>query len=408
MSWNDPENKDNKKDPWGRRNDDQGPPDIDEALKQVQKKLKTLLGGKGGGSNGQQPFGVGKPPLPNAAGLFGSPKGFLFVGLILVAIYLLSGIYIVKPAEQAVVTRLGKYIETTNPGPHWILPGVESKQIVNVQRVDTTERGNKMLTEDENIVDARIAVQYRVNNPENFLFNIVDPVETVRQVTESALRQVVGNSSLNDVLTSGRSEITIKIRKSIQDILDRYQSGIAIVDVALQQTKAPEEVREAFDDAIKAQQDEERLVNEAEAYSRKILPIAQGQAKRVLEEAKAYREQVILGAEGKTAKFAQVLPEYQKAPNVTRERMYIDALQSVYTNTPKVLVDAGNNNLLYVPLEKMLSNRSEIAQSSENTKADNVSRTTDYQKPSATAMSNQRGGERPSYDDMERPTNMGA
>lgn len=404
MSWNEPEDKDKKKDPWGRQNDEKGPPNIDEALRQVQKKLHAMLGAKRpGGSNGS---GQGnKPPLPDAMSLFGSPKVIFLLGLLILVVYLLSGIYIVQPAEQAVVTRFGKYVGTVDPGPHWILPGVERKYVVNVQRVKTTDHGDKMLTEDENIVDARIAVQYRINNPRDYLFNVVDPIQSIQQVSESALRQVVGESTLDEVLTSGRSDINQAVRKSIQDTLNDYKSGIIVSDLAMQQTKAPEEVRAAFDDAIKAQQDEERLVNESQAYSRRIIPIAQGQAQRTLEEARAYREQVVLGAEGQTAKFAKILPQYQNAPKVTRERMYIDTLQGVYTNTPKVLIDSGNNNLLYVPLDKMLASRDAAAKETASVKEDTD---TNYKKPSTAAISIQRGGERPSYDDMGRPIHMGA
>lgn len=379
---------------------------MDEALRQLQKKLRSAFGGKGKGPNSPLGSQGDKPgsrsPLPQALNNLTTQKGILFVVLIGLVIYLLSGIYIVQPAEEAVVLRFGKYIATMQPGPHWILPGIESKMVVNVQEVKTTKHGGQMLTKDENIVSAEIAVQYRVSDARDYLFNLVDPTRSVQQVSESALRQVVGESTLNEVLTSGRSEIGQEIRDQIQQTLNKYQSGIAISDLAMQQTKAPEEVKAAFDDAIKAQQDEERLVNEAQAYARRIIPIAEGQAIRIMEEGKAYKAQVVLGAEGKTAKFAKILPEYQNAPKVTRERLYLDTLQEVYTNTPKVLIDVGNNNnLLYLPLDKILAKQG-ASSKEEGVSKDEEENSAAYQKSNSAAISLPRsGGERPSYDELD-------
>lgn len=351
MSWNEPGDRDNKgkkKDPWGRQ-DEEGPPNIDEALRQLQRKLRSVFGG---GEGPQEPVGGQKQP---------GMKGFSFtlIGIVLLGIYFASGIYIVEPAEEAVVLRFGKYVDTYGPGPHWIAPFIETKEIVNVQEVKTTKHGGQMLTKDENIVSAEVAVQYRINNAPDYLFSLVQPEKSLQQVAESALRSVVGQSTLNEVLTSGRNEIRAEIHKQVQQILNNYKSGLEISDLAMQQTKAPEEVKAAFDDAIKAQQDEERLVNEAEAYSRKIIPIAEGHAKRTFEEARAYKERAILEAQGKTAKFAEILPQYQRAPQVTRERLFIETLQEVYANTPKIFVDVtGSNNLVYLPLDKMMQRKS--------------------------------------------------
>ncbi len=394
MSWNEPGERDKgkKKDPWGK--DEEGPPNIDEALRQLQRKLRAIFGQSEGPTSN---FGGGNKTAT------GKNFGFGLIGIIALVIYVISGIYVVEPAEEAVVLRLGKYIETVGPGPHWIPPIIETKEIVNVQEVKTSKHGGQMLTKDENIVSAEIAVQYRINNAEDYLFNLVAPEKSLQQVSESALRSVVGQSTLNEVLTSGRGEIGIEIRKQIQQILDNYKSGLLISDLAMQQTKAPEEVKAAFDDAIKAQQDEERLVNEAEAYARKIIPIAEGRAKRTFEEARAYKERAILEAQGRTAKFAEVLPEYQRAPQVTRDRMYIDTLQEVYANSSKVLIDvSGGNNMVYLPLDKMMNDK--VVRQAPKDEEDSQAAIDKSQN-----LTLNRGmSRRPSYEDAERPSRNGA
>ncbi|MBS0288212.1 MAG: FtsH protease activity modulator HflK [Proteobacteria bacterium] len=397
MSWNEPGERDKgkKKDPWGK--DEEGPPNIDEALRQLQRKLRAVFGQQDGQSSG---FGQGNKATPNKT------FGFSLIGVIALVIYVISGIYVVEPAEEAVICRLGKYIETVGPGPHWIAPLIETKDIVNVQEVKTSKHGGQMLTKDENIVSAEIAVQYRINSAEDYLFSLVQPEKSLQQVSESALRAVVGQSTLNEVLTSGRGEIGAEIRKQIQQILDNYHSGLQISDLAMQQTKAPEEVKAAFDDAIKAQQDEERLVNEAEAYARKIIPIAEGRAKRTFEEARAYKERAILEAQGKTAKFAEVLPQYQRAPQVTRDRLFIDTLQEVYTNTSKILIDVnGGNNVVYLPLDKIIAQNT--VRSSSREEDDGSQQSMD--KTSSTINGPSRSmSRRPTYEDAERPVRGGA
>ncbi len=391
MSWNEPgdrDEKNKKKDPWGRQGEGR-PPNIDEVLRQLSHKIRTLLGLKEGGGGGFKP--------PTSSKTYGAA----LIGAIAVVVYGLSGIYVVEPAEEAVVLRFGRYVRTEGPGPHWIAPFIESREIVNVQEVQTSKHGGAMLTKDENIVSAEIAVQYRINNARDYLFNLVQPKKSLEQVSESALRAVVGQSTLNEVLTSGRSEIGLEIRKQVQQNLNKYKSGLEISDLAMQQTKAPEEVKAAFDDAIKAQQDEERLVNEAQAYSRKIVPIAEGQVKRTLQEAGAYKAQVTLEAQGKTAKFSKVLPEYRRAPQVTRERLYIDTLQQVYSNTPKVLIDVNSGNLIYLPLDKLLQKNT---QPQLQPKEEEDAR--------ASEKSHQRmiplvHHERPGYEEAERPNRNG-
>lgn len=391
MSWNEPGDRDDKKkDPWGRENE-QSPPNIDEALRQLQQKLKGLFGGKEGSKNNYS------KPIQS-----GSSKGVsisLLLGIAL-AIYIIAGIFVVEPAEEAVILRFGRYVRTEGPGPHWIAPLIETKQVLNVKEVKTSKRGGPMLTKDENIVNAEIAVQYRIGNARDYLFNLVHPVKTLEQVSDSALRAVVGQSTLNEVLTSGRSEIGLEIRKQVEQNLNNYHSGLEISDLAVQQTKAPEEVKAAFDDAIKAQQDEERLVNEAEAYAHKIIPIAEGHAKRTSEEAAAYQQQVILEAEGKTAKFSKILPEYQKAPQVTRDRLFIDTLQDVYANSAKVLVDvAGGNNVMYLPLDKLVKKMRPAKELPKEEETAVVSNTDNNNS----APLSRRIIERPSYENPERP-----
>lgn len=405
MSWNEPGDRDDKgkkKDPWGKQ-DEQGPPNIDEALKQLQQKLRALFGLKGGSSefNGQS-------NLNNKATLSASGKGFNFYLLIILAflIYVGSGIFFLKPAEEAVILRFGRYVNTVGTGPHWIAPFIETKQVVNVVEQRSIRRGGPMLTKDEFIVNVEIEVHYVINDARDYLFNLVDPKTTLEQVADSAIRSAVGQSTLDEVLTSGRSEISLKTQKQIEQNLAEYQAGLGIIQVPIQQTKAPEEVKAAFDDVIKAQQDEKRLVNEAKAYEHKVVPIAEGNAKRTLEEANAYKEKVILEAVGKTAKFAKVLPEYQRAPAVTRERLFMDTMQEVYTNTAKVLIDTtAGNNLVYLPLDKLMEktqtmNASPKEEESTNVRLENISQ-------NRVESSTRSFARRPSYDDPERPNRAG-
>lgn len=391
MSWNESDHRDDrekKRDPWGRKNEEM-PPNIDEALKQLHQKLRGLFGGR------QRGNGLKTSITPKWN------KGL--IGGIILAIYILSGIYIVQPAEEAVVLCFGRFQRTEGSGLHWMAPLIESKKIVNVQEVKTLEISGPMLTKDENIVSAQIAVQYRINNPREYLFNIVEPEQTLQQVSESALRSVVGESTLNEILTIGRSEIGVKIRNQAQHNLNNYGSGIEISDLAMQQTKAPEEVKAAFDDAIRAQQDEERSVNEAEAYARKIIPIAEGQAKRTYEEANAYREKVMMQAQGKTSKFAQLLPEYQRSPKVTRDRLYMDALQEVYTKTPKILIDVnGGNNVIYLPVDKLQQRALGVNKTDQSIMSQNDNAASFLQNDSNSALSASMSSDRPDYEDLVR------
>jgi membrane protease subunit HflK len=388
MAWHEPNNSNNKKD------NNEGPPDLDEALKKLQAKLSQLFGGKSQESRG----GTSKLNIkPSNTLKFKFNFGYLL--LIIFGLYVLSGIYIVGPADEAVVTRFGRYIRTEGAGPHWIPRFIENAEVVNVMRIETTTHGGEMLTMDENIVDAKIAVQYRISNARDYLFSLTNPDESLKQVSESALRAVVGQSSLNEILTTGRAEITNKIRHQVQAVLDSYKSGLQISDLAMQQTKPPSAVQDAFDDAIKAQQDEERYVNQAQAYARKHIPIAEGNATRILEEAKGYREQVILLARGETARFAKLLPEYKLNPQVLRDRLYLDTMREVYSNTPKVVMNAqGNNNVSYLPLDKIMqAGRARPAKTAEQGGAHKAAAPS-----SASGEAKKASTGRLTYEDIER------
>ena len=349
MAWNDPQwgNNGNKKNP--------GPPDLDELWRKFNQRLSGLFGGK----NGNQ-----SPPTGNMMG--GGNLLGLLMGL-LVLLWVASGFYIVDTGQRGVVLRFGKYVETTDPGPRWHLPWpIESREIVNVDQVRTVEVGyrntvkNKalkeslMLTDDENIIDLQFAVQYILKDPKEFLFVNRDPEDSVLQVAETAMREIVGKNKMDFVLYEGRAEIAVRAKKEMQEILDRYKTGISISQVTLQNIQPPEEVQSAFDDAVKAGQDRERLKNEAQAYANNVIPSAQGVAARLTQEAEGYRQAVTANAQGEASRFSQIFAEYSKAPQVTRQRMYLDTMQTVMSNTSKILVDQkGGNSLLYLPLDKL-------------------------------------------------------
>jgi membrane protease subunit HflK len=358
MAWNEPGGSGGR-DPWGGRDQEQGPPDLEEVVRKLQDRLGGLFGGKGGGTGGGW---FGRP---------GAPGIWLVVG-VLVVLVALSGFYIVDPAERGVVLRFGKYVETTTPGLHWRFPFLESVEPVNVERIRTVEVGYRsgrsaqetvsvpkealMLTQDENIVDVEMAVQYRVKSAPDYLFSVKDPDMVLRNVTESAVREVIGKSTMDFVLTEGRAEIAARTEQLIQEIVDRYKAGLLVTSVNMQNAQPPEEVQAAFADAIKAREDEQRQKNEAEAYANDILPKARGGAARRLEEANAYRSRVIAEAEGEASRFTQVLAAYRKAPEVTRERLYLDAIQDVLSSTGKVVLDVQQgNNLLVLPLDQLRS-----------------------------------------------------
>lgn len=335
MSWNEP--GDNKNKPQ------QEPPDLDEALRNLKRKLRGLFSGNGRAARGSSDAGGG-----------GSIAISLILFLVLF-VWLLSGIFIVRPAEKAVILRFGRHTATVDPGPHWIPRFISTKSIVDVNKVYTFSSSALMLTQDENIVSVAVAVHYRIEDPFNYLFNVVNPQETLKQATASAVRQVVGHTSLDNILTVGRGVVRQQIFEQLTKTLKIYQAGLMISDVAIQPAKPPEEVKEAFDDAIKAQEDEQRFINQAQAYQRGVVPIAEGQAKRITQEAYAFKQQEILEAKGNVARFLALVPEYLRAPAITRERLYLDAVESVLSKTSKVLINVqGSNNLLYLPLDKII------------------------------------------------------
>lgn len=380
MAWNEPGDDDkDKKDPWGSNSgdknkggSDQAPPDLDQIVKDMQGKVTKLFGGKGGGGGGGTGSSGSSGEGPSNT-LIGMLAGVLFL------FWMASGIYIIDPAERGVVLQFGSYSSTSLPGPHWRIPyPVERVEIVDVDQIRNVEVGYRssagrsqsnsvpqeslMLTQDENIVDIKFAVQYRVKEAQNYLFNVRDPDETLRQGTESAIREAIGQSKMDFVLTQGQSDIASRTKVLIQNILDRYETGLEVTSVNLQSAQPPQEVRGAFEDAIRAREDKQRFINEADAYSNDIIPKARGNAARQLEEAAGYKARVIAQAEGESKRFTSLLAEYEKAPEVTRDRLYIDMMQSVMSNTSKVMVDVeGGNNLLYLPLDKLMGQGSQAS-----------------------------------------------
>lgn len=365
MAWNEPGG--NNRDPWGGGGRDPGPPDLDEVVRKLSDQLRGLFGQRRGGMGDGGEGGGDAPRRPPRLllGLLAGGALVLWAGV--------GSFYIVDEGKRGVVQRFGRYAETTQPGLRWHLPyPIESVQIVDIEQIRSEEIGYRaggrqpaarsvpkealMLTQDENIIDLRLAVQYQVADPRAFLFRVVEPDVTLRQAVESATREVVGRSSMDFVLTEGRSDIVAQIRQLAQAVLDQYQTGLRINSVNLQDAQPPEDVQEAFADAIKAREDEQRQKNEAEAYANEVLPRARGQAARRLQEAEAYRAQVVSQAEGEAARFAQILEQYQKAPDITRQRLYLDTMQTVLGESAKVLVDvSGNNNLMVLPLDKLLA-----------------------------------------------------
>jgi membrane protease subunit HflK len=279
--------------------------------------------------------------------------------LIAFILWVLSGIFIVDPAEQAAVLRFGKYVETVGPGPHWIPRIISSKIVMNVDRVLDYSYSAQMLTRDENLVAVSLAVQYRINDLQQYLFNVANPEESLQQATSSALRQVVGTTTLDQIITEGREVWGNRVQDSLIKTLGMYKTGILIVNVSPQPARAPESVQDAFDDAIKAQEDEKRFKEQAFAYAAKVVPIAEGNASRIEQEAEAFSKQVVLRAQGEVAEFLALLPQYVAAPQVMAERMYLETMQNVLNKSSKIIVDGKAGNLLYLPLDKLLANQSD-------------------------------------------------
>ena len=367
MSWNEPGG--DKKDPWSGRGDQKGPPDLDEAIRTLQEKLSNLFGGGKGGDGGNGGPGILTPG--------NSLKSMGIVAAVILLFWLGSGFYIINEGIQGIESRFGKYTVTTDSGWHWHFPSpIEKVEKVNVKQQRFIEIGYRsggngqaqgavsvpkealMLTKDENYIDVRLAVQYQVKDAKSFLFNVAEPEATLKQATESSLRGVIGGSNMDFVLTEGRSEVVAQAKKEIQEAMDSYNSGIQITSVNLQDAQPPEQVQNAFEDAIKAREDQQRFINEAEAYSNDVVPKARGAAARKIQEAQGYKEQVIAQAQGETSRFTQLLTEYKKAPEVTRKRLYLEAMESVMSETSPVMIDVkGGNNMMYLPLDKMIQQK---------------------------------------------------
>ncbi|NGM87815.1 FtsH protease activity modulator HflK [Parapusillimonas sp. SGNA-6] len=381
----------NGSEPPRRPNRGDGPPDLDEVWRDFNNRLGSLFGRKGkrggnpfGGGDNNGPGSGGPRPLPK-----GSPKMVGIIVVIIIGLWLASGFLIVQEGQVAVVTKFGKYTKTLPAGLQWRLPyPIENHQIVNISQLRTFEVGfrgtarNKvlpeslMLTTDENIVDLQFVVQYRLmsTGAPDYLFKTSQPDESVRQASETAMREVVGKKPMDFVLYSGRTEVAAEVQKLAQSILDRYQTGIQISTVAIQNVQPPEQVQAAFDDAVKAGQDRERQINEGNAYSNKVLPEAQGQVARMLQEAEGYRATVVGDAQGDTARFTSVEAEYAKAPDITRDRMYLSTMQQILENSSKIMIDSqASNNMLYLPLDKIMrdaaSDRAPSSSSVETTSA---------------------------------------
>jgi membrane protease subunit HflK len=346
MAWNEPGNNGDKKDPWKNRgNKDSGPPDLDKVFQDLANKIGGIFGGK---------------PRPTGTGSGGS-GGKFGVGLILgvlLLVWFFSGLYTIKEAERSIVLRFGQFHGLEEPGLSWKPTFIDTVQIVDIKAIKSLTAGGDMLTKDENVVRVEFVVQYQIVDPRAYKFSVTDADNSLSQATDSALRYVVGHSIMSDVLTSGREVVRQDTRETMQTIIAPYNLGLEIVDVNFKDARPPEEVKDAFDDAIAAQEDEERFIKEAEAYAREIEPKARGQVKRMEQEASAYAQRVTLEAQGKVARFEKLLPEYQLAPEVTRQRLYLETMELVYSNTSKVLIDVkGGGNMMYLPLDKIIQHQ---------------------------------------------------
>ena len=341
MAWNEPGDKNN--DPWKNRGGrDQGPPDLDDVFKNLFGKLGKM-GGSGDGGSGKKLGGIG------AAFLIG----------LLAIIYFVSGFYTIREAESGVVLRFGEYNSLVEPGLRWKPTFVDSVIPVDVQSIRYQSSSGSMLTEDENLVSVQMEVQYRVVDPYRWTFVVTSPEMSLSQALDSAIRYVVGHSTMDDVLTDGREVTRQRVWEELEGILEPYNIGVAIVDMNFKDARPPEQVKDAFDDAIAAQEDEQRFIREAEAYAREIEPRARGQVNRMNEEAQAYKERVTLEAQGEVARFEELLPQYEKAPEVTRQRIYLETMEQVFSSTSKIMVDSGEggNNIMYLPLDKIMQNQ---------------------------------------------------
>lgn len=347
MAWNEPGG--NNQDPWGGRKKNDGPPDLDEALKKFQNKVQDLFGKKDGNGSGDGGDSSSSGPK------FSGPIAGL-IGVIAIVVYLAAGFYQLDAKEEAVVLRLGKFHAIVGSGLKWNPKFIDSVYVINTTEERSYITKGFMITKDISIVELPVTIQYNVSDVKKFVLSVRSPENSLKHATESAMRHVVGSTVLDSVLSEGRESIAVEVDKKLQEYLDSYGTGIKIVNVNIQQGNPPAEVQAAFDDVVKAKEDRERLINEAERYANAVVPEAEGRAARIVETATGYREKVISKAEGESQRFNKLLVEYQKSPEVTRERLYIDAIESVMGNSSKVLVDVeGGNNMLFLPLDKIIN-----------------------------------------------------
>ena len=353
MAWND--------------NNNQTPPELDEVIKDFKNKFNSTFGGKSSGG-----AGTGKVAK-------GSFKYLVILALI---VWLLTGIYIVDPAERGVVLRFGAFQESTTQGPHWHIPyPVESVYKINVEQIRSAEIGFRnvqnsysggvsseslMLTKDENMVDVKLAVQYKVADAQAFLFNVFQPELTLSHVVQSVIRQVVGDNTMDHVLTTGREQVALEVKSASQALLNEYNTGLMITAVTMQDAQPPVQLKAAFDDVVKAREDEQRYINEARAYANDIVPKARGASQRLIAEAEAYKSEVVSKSEGEAYRFTQILTEYTKAPGVTKERLYRETLEDVLSDTNKVIVDSNSNSLMYLPIDQLI-NSNRVSRPASNT-----------------------------------------
>jgi len=366
MAWNEPGNNgnDSDKDPWGggRKGGDQGPPDIDEVVRNLTKKFNSLFGGgSGSGSTGSSSSGGGGLSAGLIAGLV----------LVVAVVWAFMGVYIVDAAERGVVLRFGKVLDATvGPGLHWNPPLIDEVSLVNVSELNAKTYENRaMLTTDENIIDIAVTVQYLIQDPVKYVIAVQDPELSLDNASESAIRHVVGGNFMDQILTTGRDRIAADVQERLQNYMNVYNTGILVSQVNVVDAQPPDAVRPAFDDVIRAREDEQRVQNQAQQYSNQIIPEARGEAQRRIESANAYKEQVVAQATGDASRFDQLLTEYVKSPEVTRQRLYIDSIEDVMTASSKIMVDVqGGNNMLFLPLDKLMeqSTSSIDANSSNN------------------------------------------
>lgn len=357
MAWNEPGNRD-PKNPWNRGNKNQGPPDLDELVRKIRDKFLKLMGGKKSGSRqtSENSDGNKNTGFLNIKKI--SPYHFGLGLAALIAIWILSGIYIISPMKRGVVLRFGAYHHTVQPGPHWLPRLIDSYKTVNVQEATSFTYTDEMLTRDGNIVSVELSVIYRRDNVRDFLFNVKEPQDSIKQATASALRQVVGDSDLDEILTTGRQKIRDEILQQLVSILTPYKTGIEIIDVNLQPVKPPEAVTEAFDDVIKARKDEKRIINEAEAYASQYNATVVGEVERILREAEGEKERLVSDAQADVAQFKALRQLYRAQPEVMKMRLYMDAIESILSKSSKVLVATkSGQNILYLPLDKIMESQ---------------------------------------------------